>query len=376
MKIGIITLHKVPNYGSALQAYALQHYLQQTFHCKVELIDYIYPNKFHFKGETFLKRIKRYGRNIINYFNNTKRQKKKAFQDFYNEYFQLSNYRYNSIESIYNNPPNYDIYITGSDQVWNPMTLKNDPVMYCTFASSQKKRIAFGASFTTKSLSVQDAVKIKKWLSNYSYIGVRESSSLNILQQLELNPKIIQECTCDPTLLLKSSEYDQIAKKSKMQIKEDFVLVYSLGYAFLPEPAISIITNLISKQFHYKTIFIGDYPIKYKCDTIIHNNIGPCEFVYLFKQAKFIITSSFHGTMFSIIYRKPFISILPKETQKDYRIRDVLFTLNLQQCGIECDNRHPQICFTNPFTKDVENRIELYVNKSERFLELALKQSI
>lgn len=372
MKIGIITLHKVPNYGSALQAYALQHYLQQINQGRVELIDYIYPNKFHYSGETFLKRIKRYGRTIINYFNKAKKQKTRSFRDFYNQYFHLSNHRYNTIKSIYSAPPDYDIYITGSDQVWNPSTLKNDPVMYCTFAPSQKRKIAFGASFTTQSLSVQDMAQVKKWLSDYSFIGVRETSSLNILQQLNLDSKIVQECTCDPTLLLTASDYDSIAENSKLHIEDDFILIYSLGYAFIPDPAISAVAELVTKQFHYKTIFIGDYPIQYKCDTIINNNIGPCEFVYLFKKAKFIITSSFHGTMFSIIYRKPFASILPENAQKDCRIKDILSILNLQRCGVVNNNIHPQICFTSPFTENVEYEINHYINNSKELLKQVL----
>lgn len=95
MKIGIITIHKIPNYGSALQAYALQHYIQTTTNNEVELIDYIYPNKYHYKQETFVKRIKRVGRTFINKIKPNQIQKKKAFHVFYNKYFNLSSTQYN-----------------------------------------------------------------------------------------------------------------------------------------------------------------------------------------------------------------------------------------------------------------------------------------
>ena len=372
MKIGIITLHKVPNYGSALQAYALQYYLKRSTNYDVELIDYIYPNKFHFKQESILQKAKRTLKKILTLFNSHQIQKRKRFQLFYSKYFHLSPKQYRSIHQIYTDPPIYDIYITGSDQVWNLKTLYNDPVMYCTFALPEKKKIAFSASFTLPSLPTQYKNIIRNRLLEYSFIGVREFSGLNILKELDLPPTIVQKCTCDPTLLLQANEYDELAKDSSINIKDDYILIYALGYAFIPEPAMSSIIRIAIRHYKCKTVFLGDCHIEYKCDYTIPNNIGPCEFIYLIKNAKHVITSSFHGTMFSLIYRKNFTSILPNKQQKDNRIQDILTILGLQQYGIQNDNEQPNITFKSPYAQEIINKVNNYINESKQALNSAL----
>lgn len=244
--------------------------------------------------------------------------------------------------------------------------------MFCTFAPLGSKKIAFSASFTTQSLPTPYKAEIQKRLLDYSFIGVREASSLKILQQLKLRSDIIQKCTCDPTLLLSANDYDKLVNDSKIKIEDQYILIYSLGYAFIPEPAISIIAELATKHYNCKVIFLGDCSISYKCDYIIPNNIGPCEFIYLIKHARFIITSSFHGTIFSIIYRKNFISILPEKGSNDCRIKDTLSLLGLQSYGIESNNIQPNINFTYPFTVNIENKLNNYIDESKRFLKQAL----
>lgn len=142
MKIGIITIFGIANYGSALQAYALQKYISTLPNCEVELINYLYPNKFHTLPKKTLKKQIRGKLHIIKEFMfNHKYQRELKFKQFRKKFHKLSQNEYKTIEDIEKNPPIYDLYVTGSDQVWNVYSLKNDPVMYCSFAPIGAKRL-------------------------------------------------------------------------------------------------------------------------------------------------------------------------------------------------------------------------------------------
>lgn len=372
MKIGIITLHKVPNYGSALQAYALQCYLKRSTGADVELIDYRYPNKYHGNDINFFYKIKRNLRRLYYFILRKNYKRNILFKSFYANYFNLSSNCYKSIEEINNTPPVYDIYVTGSDQVWNINTLKADPVMFCDFAPAKSLRISFGASFAIKSLPIDYYSKYRKLLAQYSYIGVREHSSLNILEELELPNNINILLTCDPTLLLNAAEYGKLANHSKIKISDDYILIYLLNYAYNPEPAISILTEKVADFLNYKVILLGVPKFSYNGKYKIILDAGPCEFLYLFKNAKFVVTSSFHGTMFSLINRVPFFSILPDSNNDDCRIKDILSVLGLERQGIPRNKQNTYINFSNPFDELFEKKFNDYINKSKNFLKQAI----
>lgn len=372
MKIGIITLHRVPNYGSALQAYALQKYIQQYISDDVELIDYKFPNKFHRNKIGVVKKLIGIVRISLEYLIRKRLKREKLFLLFYNQHLKLTSDYYKDIKQIHDDPPIYDLYVTGSDQVWNVETLKNDPVMYCSFAPQNARKIAFGASFTIKSLPQVYCSDVRRWLSEYSYIGVREYSSLEILDSLPLDEGIKRMCTCDPTLLLDAEDYHVLAKQSVLKIDGDYILIYLLNYAFNPEPAISIIAEMAAKHYDCQIIYFGDRHFDYKGKYETINGIGPCEFVYLFENARFILTSSFHGTMFSLINRKSFIAVLPDRNHNDCRIKDVLKLIGLDANGIESHDENPVVTFSNPFTEEIETNLKKYVDESKVFLQQAV----
>ena len=378
MKIGIITIFGITNYGSALQAYALQKYISTLPNCKAELINYVYPNKFHkSKKGTLIKKIRNKAHVIKEILFNYKYQRKYKFKQFGKKFHILSPQEYKSIEEIEKNPPLYDIYVTGSDQVWNIYSLKNDPVMYCSFAPSGAKKIAFGASMAIKKLPSEFIQSIQERLSTYSFIGGRESSGVNIINSLGLPNNIIISETCDPTLLLSSEQYSEIAQDSKLNIKGEFVLVYFLDYAFDPHPAIEKVIDTIKKTFKIPIIVIGSSKIHCAAHFRYINNIGPSDFVWLMEQATYIITSSFHGLMFSLIFRKPFTAIAPATTDnKDSRIEDVLKTTGLINRMITSNSSEISIDISTPFSTTVEFKIHDYINHSKILLHKALGFSV
>lgn len=118
----------------------------------------------------------------------------------------------------------------------------------------RSKKIAFGASMAIKKLPSEFIQSIQERLSTYSFIGVRESSGVNIINSLGLPNNIIISETCDPTLLLSSEQYSEIAQDSKLNIKGEFVLVYFLDYAFDPHPAIEKVIDTIKKHLKYLSL--------------------------------------------------------------------------------------------------------------------------
>ena len=163
-------MHKVPNFGSALQAYALQHKVDELGY-DAELIDYHYPNKYHCakQGLAYFPQRSTFRLFILNVIarlmliahvnkNRAKCEERieryelqKNYRRFYRRYFKLSRF-YDSIESICNNPPDYSIYMTGSDQVWNPRFVANDPVFFLDFAGVDKPRLSYAASMSNRKI--------------------------------------------------------------------------------------------------------------------------------------------------------------------------------------------------------------------------------
>lgn len=378
MKIGIITLHRVINFGSALQAYALQHYLEKTFSAEVELIDYIYPNVFHKKNanHSLYKHIKTFFRRILKDNLLEKRFRQiRYFNCFYKKNYKLSRDCYQTIESIEHAKPLYDLYITGSDQVWNVKTLYNDPVCYCSFAPKSSPKISFSASFSVSSLPSVYKDSIRKRLNEYSFIGVREASALEIIKDLEINSDIVVENTCDPTFLLDRQDYDDLAEQSRIQIDGEYILAYKLEYAYKAEPTMTIAMEDAKKKFGCKVVMIDNVKTRLpKGDAHIYG-IGPCEFLWLCKNAKAIVTSSFHGTIFSIIYRKHFVSVVPPKSHGDCRIVDLLVKLGLENHILYNESPYTQnkIKWQDiSESADIDIMLKRYVDYSKNFIYKAL----
>lgn len=373
MRIGIITIHKLINFGTALQAFALQKYLQRTICNETEIIDYVFPNTFHKGKKTIIKIIRGWGRVLLDYLFEKKYRYNKRFRYFQNKYFDLSENIYSNIQSINANPPLYDIYITGSDQVWNTETVKNDPSFYLCFAPKDKPKIAFSACFANDSLNDKYKYSVRERLSNYKYIGIREKSALRIIRDLNIPQNIVVCNTCDPTLLLSKDDYSEIASESKMDIKENYILVYIMMYAFNPYPALESILEQIQRETGLPIVVIGDSKFRYKGKYKFIKGIGPIDFLWLFEHASYVITSSFHGTMFSLIFRKPFTAISPNTG--DCRIKDVLEDIGLTRNLIFNNNENPELEITSPYTNQVEDKLEKFINTSKDFLKTAIMNS-
>lgn len=335
--VAIITMHKVINFGSAMQAYALFFIIQQLGFDAL-LIDYLYPNDFHkerfvrlpIRFNSIYKRLKS---KIIFYLLCKRKKQIDNFRSFWMKYFHET-IKYNSLQELKNDPPISDIYVTGSDQVWNPQTMFGDPAFFLQFGDKKVKRIAYGASFGKNKITRYYKNIYRTYLKDYNYLGIREEDGANFVKQLTNRPVSL---VCDPTLLLKASDYSLLTKSEPRLISRPYLLAYLLDYAYSPYPAAEKIISKISKLLHLHVVYlICGNTCGFKLGSSTITSAGPIQFLRLFQDASYVVTSSFHGTAFSLIYEKPFFSILPSSND-DSRISSLLKDVGLSERGIPSD---------------------------------------
>ena len=189
-KIGIITIHRINNYGSVLQAYALQETISKLGFA-VEIIDYLYPNNFHRKHSA--------DKNLNTYSENFKGKLCRLFfkaifilqllkqhrniSKFIMHYLNLSFSQFHSPFELEHNLQSYDVYVTGSDQIWNPRYTKGDASFFFGFLNNVKK-VAYSSSFGLSDIPEQYKERYDKYLRSFSHISVREKSGIRIVRNL------------------------------------------------------------------------------------------------------------------------------------------------------------------------------------------------
>lgn len=319
MKIGIITMHRVLNFGSALQAYALQQALLKLGYDN-EIIDYVFPHETDvpllMRANLFLRK-KIYEMRTGAFF---VKKKEGYFKAFRKQFLALSDKTYTR-ESILSDPPAYDLYMTGSDQVWNPLWMKDDINFLLSFVRN-KKKISYASSFAVDAIPEESKPIYRKYLQEYKHITVRENSGEKIVKELLDGRET--PVVCDPTLLLDQEDYIKIAKKPRLDIHGPYLLVYILDYMFNPFPEVNNIVRNVAETLGLPVVYIGGKYTVYDSHCLSIEHIGPCEFIWLFQHAKFVITTSFHGTAFATVFEKPLLAVVKTDNDKDGRVTTLM----------------------------------------------------
>lgn len=372
-KVGIITLHRVRNYGSVLQTYALCETLKK-YGVEPIVIDYI-PKRFRLRTDLFYVRKDRYtdrnGRenklkkHILSvasifprYYYYTR------FSQFVNKYIKLSEKQYFSYNDLkMDTNLNYDIYMNGSDQVWN-MAWENgvDPTFFLDFTPFGKKRYAYAASFSKPQLSQDEFYAIMPLLQKYQYISVREKSGIDILKAMGIKNA---EFVLDPTFLLTKQQWSNIA--SKRLIKEPYVLIYQLNADLNLVP---LAKNIAMKR----KLKVVDFSRSLKAKDGVDYVLGfktPQDFLSAAMYADYIVTDSFHGTAFSINFNKEFLSIRYSYPERVKSLLE-LVELNDRFVDKDCDNEPNGLQLIN-YT-EINSKIEVMRKVSFDFLEKIVKQ--
>ena len=330
--IGIITYHHYYNYGTVLQAYALQKVVEKMVDCNAEIIDY---RSHEEKKFSFWKILKIRCRRFFIYFKEWKRvyrlkkysdflkTKRNKFELFFKKDLRVGNTQFNSYADLLKDIPIYDIYITGSDQTWSPKIGLN-PAMFLKFAPLSAKKIAYAPSLGVSSLKKEEIDTISNYLDLYKYISCREKVGCELLHSCT-NKDV--HLVLDPTLLLTNEDWNRIA--NPVYIKKPFILCYFIGHRFYYREFARKLSRIMNIPLYY-------IPVSW-VDLEKNNNFipdaGPKEFLGLIRDASFILTDSYHGTVFSINYHKDFYSFFKApggiSAIDNSRISDILIRLGL-----------------------------------------------
>ncbi len=355
MEIKTITCHDVYNAGASLQAYALYTYLKKLGH-EVEIIDYkpdYLSNHYSFTSinpdynKAILKQLyilAKFPTRLKAYLG----KRKKNFDDFKHEYLQVTEIQYHSNIELKQNPPSADIYFAGSDQIWNPLFENGkDPAFYLDFAPEKSIRASYAASFAVDKIPDILIEQTKVYLSNFDYISVRESSALEILESLGFS-----NCfhVCDPVFLLDKQEWEKLTFK----ISDDYLLIYD----FDNSDQIRQIALKVAEEKGLKIFSVFKLSYADKCFL----EEGPLGFLSLVKNAKFVISNSFHATAFSIIFNVPFC-VMNRNEGINARMADLLKAFSLSSFNEELDGN------------DLNNKIKKYANNSKNYLNSVINSS-
>lgn len=331
-KASILSFQFADNYGAVLQIYALKKILE-SMDLSVDVIDFIPEElsspysvninyKYYIKTKGLKTTINATLGKLLNYKKNSFR--KKNFNLFRKEYLSLTNKQYRTSGELHNDKllKNYDFYFVGSDQVWNPDFFEHTGDSYFLgFANPNSIKIAYAASIA-KTLSEVEKNFFEINLKNIDSISVRELSAKEELEQLT-DQKV--EVTLDPTLLHDKSFWNELIKDN-VKNTEDFILVYDL----VKDERTTKLSNHLAKTLNAKIIsFSGpdNFDPKYWKSSFAGEH--PSTMLELIDKSKFVVTSSFHGTAFSIIFKKNFYSIT--HPTRGSRMIDFLKMLQLEE---------------------------------------------
>lgn len=380
-RIGIITILKCNNFGAELQAYATQKKLQQMGY-DAEIIDYLYYKHPHFKytkkAKTSWKR--KWKTDAIEYIKYqiigkifsvigpvfVRKQKvlDKKFENFHLKNTKLSK-TYHSIEDLYAEKMSYDVYMVGSDQVWNPGTGATLSPYFLTFAPKEAKKVSYASSFGVARIPETLRNTYREWINNIDNLSVREDAGCAIIKELTGRNSAV---VLDPTLLLTKDEWTDLYRGQNTE--SGYVLIYETYRS----------AKLLQMAYHYaKRHHISIYRIQTKA--ILNNkdegvinleDCGPEDFVRLIANAGLVLTGSFHGTAFSVNMGVSFYSVLLRGRNNNSRITSLLEKLDLEDRIVYEDDPFEQISWN---TYDVANAQKLL--QTERELSLRyLKDSI
>jgi hypothetical protein len=361
LRIGIVTLWGTTNYGQNLQAYALQRFLRDAGHdaflIRYPLIEYqdnspvkwlklflkktLSPNllylAYKLKGKNVsLSSLKRHSNSykaqsgsLSFYIDSSYFLHLRAISQFLDAHINQSALFYPTIADLKSNPPDADAYITGSDQVWNfwgqPLEIakyETADAFFLNFGKPDIIRIAYSASFGTRTIDKKSAKIIKPLINKFFYVSVREESTLTLCEYCGYRNA---EWVPDPTLLLNMNHYRVLYLKSQSKKPDKpYCLVYMIrdnidflqkifSWAKSKNLEVCLITNSGLIQHIYKETF-ATIP----------------EWLCLIDNAEYVITDSYHGSVFSIIFGKPFGIIPYQDCENDIRLNDLFKRFNLR----------------------------------------------
>lgn len=352
-KIGIITYHNAINYGAVLQAYALSHYLNSKNN-QVQIVNYLSPAvdiQYRYKTIKESFSMKNFFAHNLTCFLHKK--KKKLFKEFLNQMPISKLYTRSDLAMA-----EYDLFITGSDQVFNPDCNRNDPSFFLDF--TEKPKYAYAASMGSIEQFRTSKLDTIGLLASFSKISMREADTADYLSKA-----LDKECVSvmDPVWLLNKSEWEAIASEKN---EEKYILVYNLmDFSFMRDYALRLSEKTGLPIYVINRTIIGEY--LYWGKAMNKSNCSPQEFLGLIRNSKYFVTDSFHGISFAMIFQKNFVVAKnPGKISTNSRLDCILGQAGLKNRVIAKD---VELVLNDIEYKKVERNLLPYIENSKVFLD-------
>lgn len=359
-KVVSLTINSPLNYGAILQTFALNYYLRlQGYDAKV--LKYTYFKGHDNRANWQKLRSKIWRKWVLPFIQDTGRiENTEIFRNkiIYTEQIDTA-------DLLGKIATEYEAYIVGSDQVWNPRFAGDDTNWFLSFTS--KKKIAYAASFGLSVLPEQYLAKYKEQIKKLDSVSVREKSAAELIQNMGLSkPQVV----LDPVFLLSKEEWGKLAVKPKQQ---KYILCYYMP-GFPPvEKKIKDLAKLYSKKYNCPILNIGKK--EYSRFFFWENNlcgIGPAEFLGLIANAEMVITNSFHGTAFSVLFDKNFISVINTALGKkdlSSRIVDLLTDIKHTSSLVDISKHEEDKIKISGLSQDSKECLQEKITISKQFLK-------
>ena len=367
-RLGILAIHNVDNYGAILTTFAIHKYLNKFNDAKI----------INFQNPVFSSHLKLIRYNGLSSWKsvlkdlfrlNHRYRLLNKFKNFIKKNLKLTkpvnlNYMYSNLFLR-----NFDTLVVSSDQVWNPnithfdKKLRNDYFLNTTI-NRKLNKLSYASSFGSRRFNKPEIHKINSYLNNLDSISIREKSSLKIINKKNLKKT---HHTIDPVFLIDKKFWESKALNKKNLKDKNFILVYSVARSKLIKKTV----RDLNKKLDLKVITI-DPNLFANCeyDKKI-SDAGLEEFLYYFKNSSFIVTDSFHGVCFSLIFEKKFLAVISEKLYEN-RLVELLTYIDCKK-NIHKNNSRIKDINNYEISKNSKKKIYKFILKSKNYLRDALK---
>lgn len=352
-EIGILTVHRACNYGALFQAFALYSAIKDK--AEVKIIDYLAKSTEERYNPFRIDRGKSKPvatiKMILNFYSCVKR--KKLFGDFIKKYIETTESL--SYDKLHLLDDRFDLFISGSDQIWNYVITQNDAAFFLNFVTDQNKKYSYAASFGNTIIPNEIADIYRYHLNDYGKISVREKSAQLLVKKL-----IDRDCviSVDPVFLINKDKWLSISQKPK--IKKKYIIIYEM----LESINMINFAKKMAREKNLDLFILEDRIYKYKD---IKHIIAPTpeKFLGWLSEAEYVISNSFHGTAFSIIFEKDFFIEVENKFMRNVRSEELLRALGLESRMIDGHKNNNNVI--NWIT--VNQRLKEMITSSDEYIE-------
>ncbi len=369
MRVKTITCHDVYNAGAKLQCFALMRWFERLGH-SVEIIDYrpyYLTSAYKLFGVNNSKYRKNFILSLIYIVAHLPKKikmlrQRKAYDKFSAQYLKYTSQRYTTLEELHMNPPVADLFVAGSDQIWNTLFPNGrDGAFYLDFVPQSDSYIkcSYAASFATPIIEKKFIPSVANMLSGLDFISVREQSGLRLLGECVVDGGVR---VVDPVFLFTAQEW--IEMLDIQAVDEEYILVYD----FDRSPSVMEAAERLATVHSCKIYTIQSLSYSDKC----LDNIDPIGFLCYIIGAKAIISNSFHATAFSLIFQKEFY-VIPRNEDINTRMEDLLASVGLEDRVVR--DGFSEVIDSKISWRDVSAKVSKDISDSTEYLRMVLSRT-